>query len=104
MTGIATACGKPTRPLRKPRPEVVPVAPDPDVVVAIALAPIELAKDRSPCESEFERGYQSGWNSAVEKINVLLHYRKLRTEGRYAPLESPLDSEINEDIEPEVLG
>lgn len=104
MTGIATACGKPTRPLRKPPAESAPTAPDPAEIVAIALAPIELAKDRSPCESELERGYQAGWNSAIEKINVLLHYRKLRTEGRYAPLESPLDSEINEAIEPEVLG
>lgn len=104
MNGIPTACGKPTAPLRRARAEAKVTAPDAEVVVAIARAPIALPKDRSPCACDFERGYQSGWNSAIEQINVMLHYRKLRAEGRYAPLEKPLDSEINEAVEPEVQG
>lgn len=58
-----------------------------DEVVAIALAPIGLQKDLTPNTDDFERGYSVGWNSAVEQINQLLHYRKLRAEGRYAPEE-----------------
>lgn len=88
MTGISTACGRAVRPLRKDAQtteEVKKLAAD--EVVAIALAPINLQKDLSPSEDEFERGYSVGWNSAIEQINQLLHYRKLRAEGRYAPEE-----------------
>lgn len=93
MTGIAAACGRTTRPMRKDKvvtEEVKKLAAD--EVVAIALAPINLAKDTTPCDGDFERGYQAGWNSAIEQLNVLLHYRKLRAEGRYAP-EEPAPNE-----------
>lgn len=91
MTGISTACGRATRPLRKEQTraeEVKKLAAD--EVVAIVLAPINLQKDLTPSDDEFERGYSVGWNSAIEQINQLLHYRKLRAEGRYAPEEPAL--------------
>ena len=91
MTGISTACGRAPRPLRKEQAraeEVKKLAAD--EVVAIVLAPTNLQKDLTPSADEFERGYSVGWNSAIEQISQLLHYRKLRAEGRYAPEEPAL--------------
>ena len=77
--GIATACGRPAK--RRSSPSQIPVRPlvktDAEKIEVLA-AKVELEKDMTQNADDFERGYQSGWNSAIVLLQAEISSRRAR--------------------------
>ena len=77
--GIATACGRPAR--RRAAPEKIPARPlvktDAEKIEVLS-AKVELEKDTTQNADDFERGYQSGWNSAIVLLQAEINARRVR--------------------------